>query len=83
FLISQEERKNLIGVKTLSEYIVVHSDTISNKPFHSLYAGVDTNMLRQRFDSDKIFSYIAGREKKDLLKEMKPEIPRAPVRKRL
>ncbi|MGQ7114157.1 ankyrin repeat domain-containing protein, partial [Escherichia sp. TWPC-MK] len=25
-----------------SEYIVVHSDTISNKPFHSLYAGVDT-----------------------------------------
>lgn len=44
---------------------------------------MDADMLRQRSDSDKIFSYIAGREKKDLLKEMKPEIPRAPVRKRL
>jgi len=44
---------------------------------------MDDDILRQRSDSDKIFSYIAGREKKDLLKEMKPEIPRAPVRKRL
>lgn len=44
---------------------------------------IDDDILRQRSDSDKIFSYIAGREKKDLLKEMKPEIPRAPVRKRL
>ncbi len=44
---------------------------------------MDDDILRQRSDSDKIFSYIAGREKKDLLKEMKPELPRAPVRKRL
>lgn len=44
---------------------------------------MDDEILRQRSDSDKFFSYIAGREKKDLLKEMKPEIPRAPVRKRL
>lgn len=38
-------KKNLIGVRTLSEYIVVHSDTISNEPFHTFYAGVDTNMF--------------------------------------
>ncbi|AWV25820.1 hypothetical protein CD187_06045 [Citrobacter youngae] len=44
---------------------------------------IDDDILRQRSDSDKIFSYIAEREKKDLLKKMKPEIPRAPVRKRL
>ena len=44
---------------------------------------MDDDILRQRSDSDKIFSYIAGREKKDLLKEMKPEFPREPVRKRL
>ncbi len=44
---------------------------------------MDDDILRQRSDSDKILSYIAGREKKDLLKEMKPEIPHAPVRKRL
>ncbi|MFC3189294.1 hypothetical protein ACFOJF_05030 [Pseudocitrobacter faecalis] len=36
---------------------------------------MDDDILRQRSDSDKIFSYIAGREKKDLLKEMKPELP--------
>lgn len=44
---------------------------------------MDDDILRQRSDSDKVFSYIAGREKKDLLKEMKPAIPRAPVLKRL
>lgn len=44
---------------------------------------MDDDILKQRSDSDKIFSYIAGRERKDLLKEMKPEIPPAPVRKRL
>jgi len=44
---------------------------------------MDGDILRQRTDSDKIFSYIAGREKKDLLKEVKPETPSAPVRKRL
>lgn len=44
---------------------------------------MDDDILRQRSDSDKIFSYIAAREKKDLLKEMKPEIPRSSVRKRL
>lgn len=44
---------------------------------------MDDDILRQRSDSDKIFSYISGREKKDLSKEMKSEIPHAPVRKRL
>ncbi|HDY6723783.1 TPA: ankyrin repeat domain-containing protein [Klebsiella pneumoniae] len=44
---------------------------------------IDQDILRQRSDSDKVFSYIAGREKKDLLKGMKPESPRTPVRKRL
>lgn len=45
FFSSLDIRKNLIEVGTLSDNIVVNSDTISNKPFHSLYAGVDTNML--------------------------------------
>ncbi|ECA5251284.1 ankyrin repeat domain-containing protein [Salmonella enterica subsp. enterica serovar Lomalinda] len=44
---------------------------------------MDDDILKQRTDSDKIFSYIAEREKKELLKEMKPEIHHAPVRKRL
>ncbi|EBO0193433.1 ankyrin repeat domain-containing protein [Salmonella enterica] len=44
---------------------------------------MDDDILRQRSDSDKILDYIARREKKDLLKEMKPGIPPAPVRKRL
>lgn len=44
---------------------------------------MDDDILRQRPDADKIIDYIARREKKILLKEMKPEIPSAPVRKRL
>ncbi|MCX8980899.1 ankyrin repeat domain-containing protein [Citrobacter portucalensis] len=44
---------------------------------------MDDDILRQRPDADKIFDYIARREKKVLFKEMKSEIPRAPVRKRL
>ncbi|MDI5806009.1 ankyrin repeat domain-containing protein, partial [Salmonella enterica subsp. enterica serovar Kentucky] len=35
---------------------------------------VDDDILRQRADSDKVFDYITGREKKDFLSIMKPEI---------
>lgn len=44
---------------------------------------VDDDILRQRADSDKVFDYITGREKKNLLKIMKPEIIHAPKRKRM
>lgn len=44
---------------------------------------VDDDILRQRADSDKVFDYITGREKKNFLKIMKPEIIHAPKRKRM
>lgn len=44
FLSSGYIVKNFIRVSTLSQYIVVHSDTISNKPFYCLNTSIDTNM---------------------------------------
>ncbi|HHA2286854.1 TPA: ankyrin repeat domain-containing protein [Enterobacter asburiae] len=44
---------------------------------------VDDDILRQRADSDKVFDYITGREKKNFLQIMKPEIIHAPKRKRM
>ncbi|EEU9512607.1 ankyrin repeat domain-containing protein [Escherichia coli] len=44
---------------------------------------VDDDILRQRADSDKVFDYITGREKKNFLKIMKPGIIHAPKRKRM
>lgn len=44
---------------------------------------VDDGILRQRADADKIFAYIAGREKKGLSKIMKQGITHVPNRKRL
>ncbi len=44
---------------------------------------MDDDILRQRTDADKIFDYIADREKKGLYRIMKPEVNPAPKRKRL
>lgn len=44
---------------------------------------MDDDILRQRADASKVFDYIAGREKKGLLRIMKPEKKCASVRKRL
>lgn len=66
-----------------SEHIGVYTGIERVKWFIRNDIRMDDDILRQRSDADKIFDYIARREKKALLKEMKQEIPRAPVRKRL
>lgn len=44
---------------------------------------MDDDILRKRADSDKVFDYIAGREKKDLFRVMKPELTPVPKKKRI
>ncbi|WP_407603201.1 ankyrin repeat domain-containing protein [Klebsiella pneumoniae] len=44
---------------------------------------IDDEILIERSDADKIFGYIAGRDKKELFKVIKSEIIRSPKRKRI
>ncbi|HAF1711966.1 TPA: ankyrin repeat domain-containing protein [Salmonella enterica] len=44
---------------------------------------IDDEILIERSDADKIFGYIAGRDKKELFKVIKSEIIQSPKRKRI
>ncbi|EBA1657371.1 ankyrin repeat domain-containing protein [Salmonella enterica subsp. enterica] len=83
------ELKKLIDIRNTqfynfcNEHIGVYTGIERVKWFIRNDIRMDDDILRQRPDADKIFDYIARREKKGLLKIMKPEITSAPVRKRL